>query len=214
MRYLSTKLIKVDGAVSQYSRKYEFDGITFIHTTVDFGQAPAPYTTHREYVFVKKNGEVTQLDIWDDKNNLTKILPDGTGGYFLCSDYYHPVNSSRWSSDFASVYHYNSKGEICEIGIKDTNSITGIGVYGGKLYVKAMYYGAQKSAVINMSAPISTVNSGYYEYSIRTGEYKKIYPYADGELFFSPAGEPYCLTSCGMIPKLINLKTGIITPLD
>ena len=192
----------------------EFDGITFIHTTVNFGQAPAPYTTHSEYIFVKKNGKVTQLTGWDGKNNFTKILPDGMGGYFLCSDRYSPINSSGWGNDFASVYHYNSKGEFLELEIKDTNSITGIGVYGGKLYVKAMYYGAEKSAVINMSAPISTVNSGYYEYSIRTGEYKKIYPYVGGELFFSPAGEPFCLSSYGMNPKLINLKTGIITPLD
>ena len=216
LRYISTKILNLTktNAISQMSREYVYGDIKFIHTVVQFGEAPAPYTTHNEYLFVKHDGgKVTRLTEWDTKNNLSNIFPDGRGGYYICSDFYSPVNSGRWSSDFASVYHYTSDGEFYELSVKDTNSITGIGVYGNKLYVKAMYYGAQKDAVINASAPISTINSGYYEIDTRTGAAKKIYPYVSGTPYLASNGSLYCLADYGNLPRIINLKTRELIPL-
>ena len=129
----SSEPIVPTNAHSQYSRKYEFDGITFICTNLNLGTAPAPYTAHGEHIFVLKDGKITHLAEWDTKNNLTKILSDGDGGYYLCSDSYSPTGASRWSNPFACVWRYTNNGEFREVTIPDTNSISAIGTYGTKL---------------------------------------------------------------------------------
>lgn len=215
LRYMSTGLLDLTDtdAVSVSSFKYVFGNITFIVSTVNFGTAPAPYTTHNEYIFVKDNAGIRQLDGWDVKNNFSGIIPDGHGGYYLCSDSYSPTGASRWKNEYASVYRYTSDGAFREVTIPDVNSISAIGVYGTKLYIKAMYYGLDKSAVVNNGMPISAVNSGFYEYDTRTGSAVKLYAYIPGETFMSSDGKVYCLTSYGMKTRIINLKNGKITEL-
>ena len=208
----SSEPIVPTNAHSQYSRKYEFDGITFICTNLNFGTAPAPYTAHEEHIFVLKDGKITHLAEWDTKNNLTKILSDGDGGYYLCSDSYSPTGASRWSNPFACVWKYTNNGEFLEVTIPDTNSINAIGTHGTKLYVKAMYYGSDKSLAINSEPPISAVNSGFYEIDTLSGNARRLYPYISGNCFLAENGILYCLADYASCPRVVNLRTGMIIP--
>ena len=211
--YEDTELMNFSGtnAVGQYSREYVFGDVSFIVSNVSFGNAPAPYTSHSEYIFVKKTDGTERLEQWDVNNNFSAVYKDGSGGYYLCSDYYSPTGASRWSNDFACIYRYTPDGDFREVTVKDTNSVKAIGVHGTKLYVKAMYYSSDKSAVINMSVPISTVNSGFYEIDSADGKVRKLYPYISGEVFLSDSGSLYCLTDFGLLPRIVNLVTGRIT---
>lgn len=213
--YLNTKILDLTGrnAHSQYSREYVFDDVSFIHTTVNFGNAPAPYSIHEEYIFVKKNGDIKQLDGWDTKNNLSEIYPDGIGGYYLCSDSYSPTGASRWSNNFACIYRYTPSGEFHEVVVPDTNSITAIDTYGTKFYVKAIYYNASKDTMINDPPTISAINSGYYEIDARTGSIKKLYPYISGKTHLSPDGALYCISVPGTSIRVTELKTGKQLPI-
>jgi len=216
LRYMSTRILDLTDmdATSQFSREHSFGGISFIHTIVEFGNAPAPYNRHSEYIFVRENGSIKRLEAWDEKNNLTSIFPDGYGGYYLCSDRYSPLNSSRWNTEFACVYRYTSDGEFYEVTVPDTNSLTGIGTYEGKLYVKAMYYAGNKSMAVNNPLPISTINSGYYEIDTRTGDIKKLYPYVPGNAFLSDDGVLYLASQPGSIPRIVDLSAGKLIALE
>lgn len=216
LRYMNTKILDLadTNAVSQYSKEYVFGDTTFIYTIVEFGGAVAPYNSHSEYIFVHENGNIKRLEEWDEKNNLVNIFPDGLGGFYLCSDYYSPVNSSRWNNEFACVYRYTASGEFYEITITDINSLTAIGVADTKLYVKAMYYAGDKSMTVNTSLPISAVNSGYYEIDSKTGNIKKLYAYIPGKALVGENGKVYLVTTHGAAPRIIELPGGRIIALD
>lgn len=199
-------LTKVEkDTVSFFAREYEYKNVTFIYVNLATNNAPAPYTNHGEYIFAFENCNIKQLTEWDSRNNLTDILEDGLGGYYICSGYFSPMYSSRWSTSFATVYHYTSDGNFKELAIDDINSISAIGTYNGKLYVQAMYYDADKEAFIEVP-PISTVNSGYYEIDTANGTVRKLYPFVKGNAFVAPNGTPYCLVA-SKTPKIINLLT-------
>lgn len=198
--------------VSFFAREYEYKNVTFIYLNLSMNNAPAPYTNHGEYIFAFENGNIKQLTEWDTRNNLTDIFEDGLGGYYICSGYFSPMHSSRWSTSFATVYHYTVDGKFKELAIDDINSVSAIGTYNGKLYVKAMYYAADKEAFIE-APPISTVNSGYYEIDTASGTVRKLYPFVQGNVFVAPNGTPYCLVS-SKTPKIINLLTKNILNLE
>ena len=81
-----------------------------------------------------------------------------------------------------------------------------------KLYVRAMWYDAQKYQGISTTqgAPISAVNSGFYTIDLTSGELEKIYPYIDGMFYFAPNGTPYCFTEYARRGRIINFNTGKI----
>lgn len=208
----NSERLTATNALTQFSKKYEFEDTTFIVTYAYTNNIPAPYTDHAEYIFVLDKKGIRMLPEWDTKNNLSKILPDGTGDYYLCSDSYSPTGASRWSNPFACVWRYTKDGDFHEIVVPDTNSTNIIGVYGTSLYVKAMYYNSDKSLAINATPPISAVSSGFYEIDTQTGKVKKLYAYISGKCFLANNGTPYCLADYGAEPRIINLKTREIIP--
>ncbi len=207
LRFMDKNILDLSGtdAIGLYSTEYTFGDISFIHTNVQFGNAPAPYTQHEEYIFVIIGNDIKHLSAWDEKNNLSNIFPDGSGGYYLCSDSYSTARSSRWSTSFASVYRYTSDGDFYEVTIPDTNSITALGTYGDKLYVKAMYYAGDKRMAVNSPLPISAVNSGYYEIDTKTGNIVKLYPYVSGKTFLSDTGRLYLAVRNGEDLRVVVL---------
>ncbi len=209
LRYMDKNILDLSDtdAIGLYSTEYTFEDISFIHTNVQFGNAPAPYTQHEEYIFVIVGDDIKHLAAWDGKNNLSNIFPDGSGGYYLCSDSYSPARSSRWSTSFACVYRYTSDEDFYEVTIPDTNSLTALGTYGDKLYVKAMYYAGNKSMAVNSPLPISAVNSGYYEIDSKTGNVVKLYPYVHGKTILTDTGRLYLVTKNGMKMRVVDLIT-------
>lgn len=195
--------------------EYKTDKGSIIYLCVYTSNIPAPYTPHSEYVLVKDEKGVRPLP-WDDKNNFSGIFADKCGGYYICSSGYSPYNAGRWSNSFSDIYHYNPENDKF-VSLADKysdiiNSIQAIGVSGNKLYVKAMWYDAQKyyGNSTTQGAPVSTVNSGYYTIDLESGAFEKIYPYIAGEVYISPDGTPYCFTKYARNGRLVNLSTGNI----
>ncbi len=196
--------------------EYKTDKGSIIYLCVYTANIPAPYTPHSEYLLVKDENGVRTLP-WDDKNNFSGIFADKCGGYYICSNGYSPHNAGRWSNSFSDIYHYTpDDGSLVSLVEKYSdiiNSLQAIGVSGNKLYVKAMWYDAQKEqgGSITSGAPVSTVNSGFYSIDLESGELEKIYPYIEGEVYLSPDGTPYCFTTYAHSGRIVNLNTGKIT---
>ena len=151
-------------SVDYFGREYIFDDATFIYVNVYINNSPAPYTNHEEYIYVKNASGVKKLD-WDVRCNLSRILPDSVGGYYLCSDVYSPYGSSRWSTEFSSVYHYTAEGDFFEVTVDGANSIRGYMVTGGRLLVEAVCYNADKNYSGWM--PINPGQSGFYALDVK-----------------------------------------------
>ena len=211
-------LITLEGdteKIEPYATEYKIDGGSIIYLFVYLSNAPAPYTPHNEYILVKDEKGIRALD-WDGKNNFSGVFADGRGGYYMCSSGYSPTGAGRWSNSFSDIYRYTpDDGQLVSLAEKHSdiiNSIQAIGASGNKLYVKAIWYDAQKDNVgyATMGAPISTVNSGFYTIDLENGELKKLYPYIEGEAYLSPDGTPYCFTTYARSGRIVNLNTGKI----
>lgn len=189
---------------------------SLIQLIVYSGQIVAPYSHHNEYVVEKNGDKFTRLE-WDNKNNFSGVFSDGNGGYYVCSSGYSPNNMSRWSNSFADVYYYKSGSSVllsyAEKYSEKINSVEVIGKANGKLYVKSMWFDANKDRIGTVNFPISAVNSGFYEIDLQSGEMSKIYPYIHGETFMTPNGGVYCSTDYARTQRLVNLVTGKIIPI-
>ena len=190
---------------------------SLIQLIVYSGQIVAPYSHHNEYVVEKNGDKFTRLE-WDNKNNFSGVFSDGNGGYYVCSSGYSPNNMSRWSNSFSDVYYYKSGSSVllsyAEKYSEKINSVEVIGKANGKLYVKSMWFDANKDRIGTVNFPISAVNSGFYEIDLQSGEMSKIYPYIHGETFMTPNGGVYCSTDYARTQRLVNLVTGKIINVD
>ena len=195
--------------------EYKTDKGSIIYLLVYFTEPRPPYTPHNEYVLVKDEKGVRALS-WDERNNFSGVFADKCGGYYICSNGYSPYNMGRWSNSFSDIYRYNTENdEFVSLADKHSdiiNSMQAIGVSGNKLYVKAIWYDAQKDQgnSITSGAPISTVNSGFYTIDLESGALEKLYPYIDGEVYIAPDGTPYCFTTYARSGRIVNLDTGKI----
>ena len=45
-------------------------------------------------------------------------------------------------------------------------------------------------------------------------ELTKLYPYISGETFIGPDGNLYCISNSSRIPKIVNLNTGVLIPIE
>lgn len=204
------------GAVGAYGYEFSLGDKTVIFAGVSFGSAPAPYTVRNEFLFLKTESGITKLENYDSLCNFSELYPDGKGGAFICTYGYRPMSSSRWSNPHSSVYYLSSDGILSDLteDYKDINSIRAIGYADGKLYVQAMYYGSPKS-VYTWDNIFSTVNSGYYAIDSENGNaITKLYPYVGGEAFVTPDGGFYLIADYAKKPRIVNLKTGIITEVE
>lgn len=203
------------GKIEPYATEYKINTGSIIYLFVYLSNAPAPYTPHNEYILVKDEAGLRTLD-WDVKNNFSGVFADKCGGYYICSTGYSPSGAARWSNSFSDIYRYTPDNEklesLAEKYSDIINSIQVIGASGNKLYVKAIWYDAQKdygnSSTIGV--PISTVNSGFYTIDLTSGEVEKIYPYIEGEVYLSPEGVPYCFATYAHNGRIVNLNTGKI----
>ncbi len=206
LTYKGTPIDTIPEDCDYFGREYVFEDVTFAFVNIFTSNITAPYTEHEERIYAVTESGTRRLE-WDLRNNLSRIIPDGIGGYLLMSDSYSPFYTSRWSTPFSSVYRYKSDGSFSEVTIPDLNSITAYGIVDGKLLVKGMYYGADKNTSPAFF-PISTVNSGFYSIDVATDEAQKLYPYVQGEVFTTSDGGFYCLTRGGAIPRVVDLMTG------
>ena len=95
------------------------------------------------------------------------------------------------------------------------NSMKALGTADGKLYFRGMWYDAEKERYNGGAGTLfSAVNSGYYTIDMQTGELAKLYPYISGETFFGPDGNLYCISGRTRIPRIVNLNTGKIIPIE
>ncbi len=208
-----TEVLNFEGRdfIGAHGNEFTFGDITFIRIEAAFGDKTIPvlrYPQLEEYIFIKKNDDISKLSIWDINNRLYDIYPDGCGGFYLSSPYYRPYGNSRFTYDIASVYHYTSNGEFYSLSVPDTNSVEAIGVHAGKLYVLAVYRQYNSSDNLWSNGTISAVNSGYYEIDIQTGNYTKLRPYFPAKTLLTKSGELYAIKEFGLKPKIMNIKTG------
>lgn len=193
------------------------DNSSLIYLVVYKGQIVPPYAHHNEYIIERVGDKFTRLD-WDVKNNFSGVYSDDNGGFYVCSSGYSPNNMGRWSNPFSDVYYYKQgSGKLVSYAEKYSdiiNSAEVIGKAGGKLYVKAIWYGATKDTIGSMGFNIAPVNSGFYEINLDSGEMTKLYPYIDGETFIAPNGDVYCNAGYARNQRLINVTTGTIIPIE
>ncbi len=198
--------------------EYKTGESTLLHLTVQIGDAPAPYTTLKSYFFKKDASGIKQIS-WDERNNFSGIYPDGNGAFYISTRGYRPTYSGRGSNSFSDVYYYKDGADSFECITekhKDLfNSMSVVGASDGKLYVLAMWYNAEKDRFNNHESSIfSAVNSGYYTIDMQSGELTKLYPYISGETFIGPDGNLYCISGRTRIPRIVNLNTGKIIPVQ
>ncbi len=215
--YEGKEFYTFDGeAVSVYAYEYAVsDSKSVIVASVSFGNAPAPYTSNAEYLFLKTPDVIKHLSEYDGLHYFSDLYPDGKGGAYICTNGYAPMGSGRWSTPFSSVYYLDETGNLSDLtdDYPDVNSLCAVGFSDGKLYVKAMYYGLDK-ALYTDPIPFSTVNGGYYVIDTNmANKLTKLYPYISGEAFVSN-GTFYCLTSYAYKPRIVNLTSGIITEIE
>lgn len=190
---------------------------SLIQLVVYSGQIVPPYSHHNEYVIERIGDRFINLE-WDNKNNFSGVFSDENGGFYVCSSGYSPNNMGRWSNSFSDVYYYKTgSGMLDSYAEKYSdiiNSVEVIGKANGKLYVKSMWYAANKDRIGTINFPISAVNSGFYEIDLRSGEMIKIYPYIHGETFMTPNGALYCSADYARTQRLVNLVTGKIITVE
>ena len=193
------------------------DNNSIISLVVYTGQIVPPYTHHNEYLLEKIGDNFTKLE-WDNKNNFSGVFSDENGGFYICSSGYSPNNMGRWSNSFSDVYYYKTgSGKLESYAEKYSdiiNSVEVIGKANGKLYVKAMWYAANKDRSGTVSFPISAVNSGFYEIDLASGTMAKIYPYIYGETFIAPNGDVFCSANYAREQRLVNVTKGTIIPIE
>ena len=199
---------------SSYGTIFDLGDCSLIYLTAYTNSAPAPYTGHNEYLFVKDASGIRSLD-WDTHNNFSGVYADGTGGYYIASSGYSPAGMSRWSNSFSDVYYFDPAANTFTSLVSacgDTfNSIRALGSSDGKLYLEAIYFEGTDKNTLNVSVydtPISTVESGFYALDLASGKLEKIYPYIHGEVYFAPNGALYISADYAREKRLINLKTG------
>ena len=195
-----------------YAVEYSLGDSSLLYIESRFGNAPAPYTQHSEYLFKKSANGIENLG-WDEKNNLRAIYPDNKGGYYIASTGYSVSQTARWTNAYSDIYYYNPQGtkllSLAEKYSDTLNSMRAIGIADGKLYIKAMWYAENKESY-HQDSHFSAVNSGFYELELSGGTLKKLYPYISGELFIAPNGILYCTADYAYSPRVINLNTGNI----
>ncbi len=193
------------------------DDSSLISLVVYSGQITPPYTHHNEYVIERIGDKFTVLD-WDNKNNFSGVFADDNGGFYVCSSGYSPYNMGRWSNSFSDVYYYKAEsGKLESYAEKYSdiiNSVEVIGKANGRLYLKAVWFNADRSMNGMMSFNLSPVNSGFYEINLADGEMTKIYPYIMGETFIAPNGALYCSAGYARTQRIVNLVTGKIIPIE
>ncbi len=90
-----------------------------------------------------------------------------------------------------------------------------VGKENGKIYFLGMWFNTSKENIGQGGfPPFSTVNGGYYTLDLETGEITKLYPYISGETFFGPDGNLYCISKASRTPRIVNLNTGLIIPIE
>lgn len=192
----------------RFTREYSFGDTSFLFAELIPGNAPPLGIEDREYIFKKTANGITQIE-WDTKNNLSDILPDGKGGYFLCTTGYSPKGSGRWSNEYSDIYHMDENGNTAALSelYDNINSIRLICEKDGKLYVQAMKYTEDK----NMPGTLrfNPAISGFYEINEDLG-IKKLYPYILGDIITTPDGGIYCITDYARNQRLVSIRTGQI----
>lgn len=219
--YLGEKLImecNTENISAIWALEYKTgDDSSLVKLVVYTGQIVAPYSHHNEYVVERIGDRFTKLD-WDNRNNFSGVFSDENGGFYVCSSGYSPVNMSRWSNSFSDVYYYKTgSGKLLSLAEKYSdiiNSVEVIGKANSKLYVKSMWFDANKDRIGTINFPINPVNSGFYEIDLASGGMTKIYPYINGETFIAPNGALYCNTDYARTQRLVNLVTGKIIPVE
>lgn len=212
---LLTLEISADAPAS-YGTIFNLGASSLIYLNAYTNNSPPPYTNHCEYLFVKNATGIHSL-AWDTRNNFSGVYADGTGGCYIASSGYSPVNTGRWSNSFSDVYYLMPQADTLTSLVSvygDTfNSIRALGSADGKLYLEALYFAGASKSDINVSVydtPISAVVSGFYTLDLATGALEKIYPFINGEVYFAPNGVLYISADYAREKRLINLTTGKI----
>lgn len=199
-------------------KEYKTGDSSLIALTVQTSTAPAPYTTYKEYFFKRDSSGIKQIP-WDERNNFSVIYPDNKGGFYVATSGYRPSYSGRWSNSFSDIYYYTPDAEKFESMTEKLaelfNAMDALGVEDGQLYFRGMWYNAEKDRYNDRGLhSFSAINSGYYTLDLETGIVTKLYPYISGETFFGPDGNLYCISSSSRIPRIVNLNTGVLIPIE
>lgn len=175
--------VSTDISSDIYAVEYSLGDTSLLYIQRRFGNAPAPYTQHSEYLFVKDSQGIKDLG-WNEKNNLSGIYPDNKGGYYIASSGYSVTQTARWTNSYSDIYYYTPHSRtlvsLSEKYSDTLNSLRAIGTADGKLYIEAMWYAEDKESAYQASH-FSAVNSGYYELEFSSGSLKKLYPYISGK---------------------------------
>lgn len=198
-------------------REYETGDSTLLYLSACIGNAPAPYTHYKKYFFVKDSSGIRQIP-WDEKSNLDAVYPDGKGGFYITTHSYSPVYSGRWSNSFSDIHYYAPGMDAFECVTEKHsdlfNSMYALGAEDGKLYFIGMWYDSDRNSY-NSDPIFSAVNGGYYTLDMETGEITKLYPYIyRSSTFFGPDGNLYCITNYAREPRIVNLNTGKVIPIE
>ena len=216
-----TLLIKLEGEESvngAYVGEYKTGESTLLYLSAQIGTAPAPYTNFKTYFFKKDESGIKQIP-WDVRNVFGAIYEGADGEFYVITNGYRPVYTGRWSNRFSDIYLYKDGADsfesITEKHSDLLNSMYALGKEDDKIYFLGMWYDALKEHYGDGAyPPFSTVNGGYYTLDVNTGEITKLYPYISGETFFGPDGNLYCISNSSRIPRIVNLTTGLLIPIE
>lgn len=192
------------------AHEYIFGNVTLISMQVSFGTkiiSVFQYPKYETYLFIKDKSGIRQIYEWNTHDYINNIMSDGFGGYFVCSDFTYQDNNSYYNyytREFGTVLHYTADERAEFVTVPDTNSVSAIGVHGGKLYACAMYYKNGKSEFTE--GGISPVNSGYYEIDITSGECTLLCPWFEGRTFMTSDGRLYCISENRLTTRVVELK--------
>ena len=189
------------------SYEYNFVDVTFFSVQASFGDRTIPvlrYPKREEYLFIKDKNGIRQICEWNVRDNINNVIADGMGGYYICSNFTYPGETSYSVRRFGTIMHYTGDGNTEFVSVPDTNSVSAIGVHGGKLYVCAMYYKNGKSEFTE--GGISPINSGYYEIDIASGNGTLLCPWFEAGIFMTTDGRLYGLSENRLTTRVVDLK--------
>lgn len=218
--YNDERILELTQQVSTISKctKYvQDDGTVFMLLSVQYGNAPAPYTTYYRYMYMEKDGVVTPIPEWKDYFNFNiyhGITPDSLGGYYLYSGGNSPTHASRWSNVCGSIIHISADGKVTDINglYEDFGSLSIIGHHENKLYVVAEWY--PEPLRINQDRQINAARDGIYYIEDGSFKLEKLYPYFYGNHYMTKNGDIYSIPMFGMRDRIINVKTGKVITAD
>ncbi len=199
-----------DGYNSAKGKKYTDGEKTFVLATASNNTVPSRYVPRKEFLFEIDTNKAKLLSQLDSSKTLSGIYKGADEAYYISFNSLSPFGSAKYENYFSLVMKYTADGRLVNIAEDyGFGSLSVVGAYDGKLYVRAVNYYSAKDSLGLENFSYDPVHSGYYVIDTKNGgKMSRLYPYISGELFVGYDGSLYCITDYAKNQRLVNLNTG------